>query len=130
MRTRVDEKHTRASRETTITSPDTQEAIHFQFDHCYASHDGKPPHASTDQEALFKDVGAFVLDKAFAGYKVTVMAYGQTGSGKSYTLMGDKYLCAGAKADADTRGLIPRCGEAVFARAQESAHSGVMCKVG
>lgn len=51
----------------------------FAYDHVY--------HRS-GQERIYSDIGARVLEHAWAGYNACVFAYGQTGSGKSYTMLG------------------------------------------
>ncbi len=52
----------------------------FTYDYSYG--------IDTPQETVFKDLGIFILDKAFQGYNGTIFAYGQTGSGKTHSIMG------------------------------------------
>lgn len=49
------------------------------------------------------------MDDILNGYNGTVFAYGQTGAGKSYTMMGSDID------DDDSRGIIPRIVEQIFA---------------
>lgn len=49
------------------------------------------------------------VDDILNGYNGTVFAYGQTGAGKSYTMNG------GDKTDPESRGVIPRITEQIFA---------------
>lgn len=112
----------------------------FTFDYAHWSHDPRDAHFA-DQAAVFRDLGAGVVDNAFNGYNVCVFAYGQTGSGKTYTMMGNNYhkekstaaaAADGDKADKDRdlvaedesldksdRGLIPRICSALFKKMDE-----------
>ena len=66
-----------------------------------------------DTESRQKDVFDFsirsTVDDILNGYNGTVFAYGQTGAGKSYTMMGADID------DDDSRGIIPRIVEQIFA---------------
>lgn len=73
----------------------------FTFDHSYWSH-RKSDYNYANQEQVYKDIGAEMLQHAIQGYNVCIFAYGQTGAGKSYTMMGTK----------EEVGIIPRmCNE-------------------
>ena len=52
----------------------------YQFDAAFG------PEAST--EAVYEEVGSYVVEAVLEGYNGTVFAYGQTGCGKSHTMRG------------------------------------------
>ncbi|XP_058796062.1 osmotic avoidance abnormal protein 3-like [Phymastichus coffea] len=52
----------------------------YQFDAAFG------PQAST--EAVYEEVGSYVVEAVLEGYNGTVFAYGQTGCGKSHTMRG------------------------------------------
>ncbi|TPX40808.1 hypothetical protein SeMB42_g05867 [Synchytrium endobioticum] len=56
-----------------------------------------------DQETVFSDVVAPILEEVLMGYNCTIFAYGQTGTGKTYTMEGNLDAIRGRDA-----GIIPR----------------------
>ena len=60
-----------------------------------------------DQQGVYDEVGAPILDAVMQGYNGTVLAYGQTGTGKTHTLLN----VGQGPADA---GLVPRLVAALF----------------
>ncbi|KAI9326722.1 kinesin motor domain-containing protein, partial [Obelidium mucronatum] len=56
-----------------------------------------------DQEMVYDEVVAPILEEVLMGYNCTIFAYGQTGTGKTYTMEGDLDTCQGKHA-----GIIPR----------------------
>ncbi|KAK4692902.1 kinesin family member 1, partial [Lecanoromycetidae sp. Uapishka_2] len=77
----------------------------FAFDKSYWSYD-KASSNYAGQDALFRDLGAPLLDNAFQGYNNCIFAYGQTGSGKSYSMMGY----------GEETGVIPKICQNMFER--------------
>lgn len=78
------------------------------------------------QEAVFGDLGLYMLQNAWEGYNCSLFAYGQTGAGKSYTVLG-------ASGELDTsrdsdHGLLPRLANALFESVAEKC-SGVPAPV-
>ncbi|EFN57204.1 hypothetical protein CHLNCDRAFT_10198, partial [Chlorella variabilis] len=80
---------------------------------------------ATNQETIFTVTGKPIVDNCLAGYNGCIFAYGQTGSGKTYTMLGGSGEegdapggagGAGAGARDDSRGLIQRVFEHLFAR--------------
>lgn len=110
----MDGNTTRITDPANLTAPPKA----FTFDYSYWSHNGYDEDAEgvlvpdtadsnyASQDQVFQDLGAGVVDNAFAGYNSAVFAYGQTGSGKSYSMVGY----------GPNRGLIPQTCEALFER--------------
>jgi kinesin family protein 5 len=69
---------------------------------------------NTAQHEVFDYSIRSTVDDVLAGYNGTVFAYGQTGSGKTYTMMGADI------ASEETKGIIPRIVEQIFAKIMES----------
>jgi kinesin family protein 1 len=42
-----------------------------------------------DQNHVYKELGAPLLENALEGFNCAIVAYGQTGSGKSYSIFGN-----------------------------------------
>ena len=75
---------------------------------------------STQQE-IFDQVGKPLCEHSIAGYNTTIFAYGQTGAGKTYTMHGPD-------AADESRGLVPRVMEHLFAlQAREERCSSLRC---
>lgn len=79
---------------------DTKNKESFTFDYI-AKED-------TEQQAVFDNVGRQIVNQCLLGYNGSIFAYGQTGSGKTFTIQG------GEKQD-QSRGILPRCFEFLFA---------------
>ena len=77
----------------------------FHYDCCLWSHDRRDRHFA-DQQQVYDQVGAGVVEAGWDGFNSTLFAYGQTGSGKSYTMMDSD----------DEPGIIPRLCQSLFAR--------------
>jgi peptidoglycan hydrolase CwlO-like protein len=78
-----------------------QDSQQFNYDYCW---DG-----SASQEAVYKVVGAPVVDNLLKGFNQCIFAYGMSGSGKTH-------LVFGSLASNETMGLIPRISEEIFSR--------------
>ncbi|KAJ9445595.1 Kinesin-like protein K39 [Diplonema papillatum] len=81
----------------------------FQFDHAIWSILPDQQEYSgivAGQPDVFQEIGAPILENAWAGYNNCIFAYGQTGSGKTHTMMG-------ADAGRDP-GIIPRICSGLF----------------
>ena len=50
-----------------------------------------------DQNFVYKELGAPLLENALEGFNCAIFAYGQTGSGKSYSIFGSE----------SNKGIIP-----------------------
>jgi hypothetical protein len=61
---------------------------------------------TANQQRVYDDLGANLLDHSFEGYNTCIFAYGQTGSGKSYSMMGY----------GEEKGIIPRICMNLFER--------------
>ena len=87
--------------QVTVTPPDAASRAHapWEFDGCYSP--------EVDQQTVYDDVGAPILESVLQGYNGTVLAYGQTGSGKTHTLLN----VGEERSDA---GLVPRLVAALF----------------
>ncbi|CAM9171464.1 unnamed protein product, partial [Scytosiphon promiscuus] len=96
-------------------------AKQFSFDRCFGCDENAT--GGGQQEQVFEEIGAGVVDQAFSGYNATVFAYGQTGSGKSYTMMGSG-AALDASVDPDDYGLIPRICARIFERLHQAGNEG------
>lgn len=67
-----------------------------------------------NQQRVYDDLGANLLDHSFEGYNTCIFAYGQTGSGKSYSMMGY----------GEEKGIIPRICMNLFERMYSSSMKG------
>ena len=76
----------------------------FSFDHIF--------NESSGQEEIFEKLKPTMLESAVDGIDYCLMAYGQTGSGKTHTILGDPF-------DEESRGILPRFGEAIFKKLKE-----------
>ncbi|CAM9173070.1 unnamed protein product, partial [Lampetra fluviatilis] len=65
---------------------------------------------AAEQEEVFSNAVAPLIDGIFKGYNATVLAYGQTGSGKTFTMIG----ADSGDADPHSTGVIPRAVHALF----------------
>lgn len=78
--------------------------------------------SQADQELVFANVAAPLVEDFVGGLNVTIMTYGQTGTGKTYTMTGD------LEGDPERAGIIPRALESTFAfLASEKADYMVKC---
>ena len=71
----------------------------FTFDSVY------PP--NTEQELIYQQTAAGIVDSVLEGYNGTIFAYGQTGTGKTFTM-------EGVNADETLKGIIPRAFGQIF----------------
>ncbi|KAI9268325.1 hypothetical protein BDA99DRAFT_558482 [Phascolomyces articulosus] len=110
--------------QTILRKPDdmktgTQDDVKaFTFDKSYWSADKSDP-SYADQEQVFNDLGADLLDHAFDGYNCCIFAYGQTGSGKSYSMMGY----------GEDKGITPRTCSELFNRINAVTDERTTCRV-
>jgi kinesin family protein 1 len=95
-----------------LEDPETKTPRPFAFDFAYGP--------STQQSTVWADIGEKVLEGAWAGYNSSLFAYGQTGSGKSYSMVGG---------DGESRGIVPRACEAMFARIDADTDPATTFKV-
>lgn len=68
------------SRTCSLSDKSSSNGKVYQFDAAFG------PEAST--EAVYEEVGSYVVEAVLEGYNGTVFAYGQTGCGKSHTMRG------------------------------------------
>jgi kinesin family protein 15 len=97
---------------TTLSLDSAPEAKQYTFDAVAGE--------ESTQESLFRAVGRPAAEACVQGYNGAVFVYGQTGSGKTYTMHGGGGGGGGAD-DEETRGLVPRTLEYVFALAERQA---------
>jgi kinesin family protein 14 len=89
-----------------------QQPLTFTCDHVIT--DQKPTNwtqgltdeGDAQQQYVYECLGRPLLNKAFAGYNVSIFAYGQTGSGKTYSMIGSQ----------EHPGLIPRFFDELFSQ--------------
>uniref|UniRef100_A0A7S2KYU7 Kinesin-like protein n=1 Tax=Leptocylindrus danicus TaxID=163516 RepID=A0A7S2KYU7_9STRA len=74
----------------------------------------------SNQEEVFRKVGAPAVRNAISGFNSTIFAYGQTGSGKTFTITG------GPERYAD-RGIIPRAISTIFKEIQSQSDINYSC---
>ena len=85
---------------TCVVTPATNEPPKtFTFDGVY------PP--NTEQELIYRQSAAHIVDSVLEGYNGTIFAYGQTGTGKTFTMEGVNH-------DPALRGIIPRSFAHIF----------------
>eukprot|EP00301_Raphidiophrys_heterophryoidea_P008332 c13109_g4_i2.p1 GENE.c13109_g4_i2~~c13109_g4_i2.p1 ORF type:complete len:842 (+),score=251.54 c13109_g4_i2:1705-4230(+) len=115
---------------TFLMNPETGKERPFAFDYSFWSNNAADPHFVT-QEAVFRDVGEWVLDNAFQGYNCTILAYGQTGSGKSFTMVGGENNESMYKDQQDdsSRGVIPRLCHGIFDRVKKKTTENVTFQI-
>ena len=94
-----------------ISGHESADTKSFTFDHSYWSHH-KGDSNYADQDQVYQDIGAEMLDHALQGYNVCIFAYGQTGAGKSYTMMGTK----------EEPGIIPKMCDELFEKLATFSH--------
>ena len=101
----------------------------FPAEHQFAFH--RIYDKGATQEELFRDVASASVQHVFHGFNACIFAYGQTGSGKTHTMYGPNVgerprdaLLGGGGAGATSivhsasRGIVPRCAEAIFSEAE------------
>uniref|UniRef100_A0AC34GIR3 Kinesin motor domain-containing protein n=1 Tax=Panagrolaimus sp. ES5 TaxID=591445 RepID=A0AC34GIR3_9BILA len=72
---------------------------------------------NSDQGTIYANVGRSIVDGFVEGINATIFAYGQTGSGKTYTMIGPDTVDPSSSTNSeDTRGIIPRALEEIFAK--------------
>ncbi|CAL8470378.1 g9920 [Coccomyxa elongata] len=96
----------------------TSEAQYFTFDAIAGE--------AIDQEGLFQVAGQPIVENCLSGYNSCIFAYGQTGSGKTYTMSGPSGIESGH--NDESRGLIPRVFDHLFARIAQLQTRQVFCK--
>ncbi|KAL1916257.1 uncharacterized protein VTP21DRAFT_5874 [Calcarisporiella thermophila] len=65
-----------------------------------------------DQEVIFNDVVAPILEEVMKGYNCTIFAYGQTSTGKTYTMEGDLDIVDSQLSS--SAGIVPRALQSLF----------------
>jgi hypothetical protein len=96
-----------------------QAPLTFTCDHIITDQKSASSASSTgtdgdaQQQFVYECLGRPLLDKAFAGYNVSIFAYGQTGSGKTYSMIGTQ----------EQPGLIPRFFDELFNRRNDTVES-------
>lgn len=81
-----------------ITNPQNHSKVQFTYDFAF-------PH-NCNQEEIYENTSAPVVDAVLQGINGTIFAYGQTGTGKTYTMDGE--------VKGDNRGIVPRAFEHIF----------------
>jgi hypothetical protein len=125
----VDQKRQRTFRSTPASTRPKQTGQITLVRHClfkYFSNYSKLSllfFENLDQQKVYNELGADILENSMSGYNACIFAYGQTGSGKSWTMMGGS--------GNNNKGLTPRLCEAIFDRinAQNSSSEHVSFKV-
>ena len=111
------EKSARASCSVSATSDPPSVAVHLPRKSSSGEHEHQRQYSFdkvfgsfSTQEAIYREVGAPIIQHAHAGYNCSVIAYGQTGSGKTYTVMGPLggRTSGNSSECAPSDGLIPR----------------------
>ena len=95
----------------TGVGPAKQKSWNFNFDKVFG--------ASSTQSDVFEEISQLV-QSAMDGYHVCIFAYGQTGSGKTFTMEGGDI-----QADPESRGMIPRAVEQIFATMRHENYADV-----
>ncbi|KAL1612935.1 Kinesin-related motor protein [Paraconiothyrium brasiliense] len=89
----------------------------YQFDKVFSP--------AADQNMVFDEVVAPILDEVLGGFNCTIFAYGQTGTGKTYTMTGD---ISNILPLPDAAGIIPRVLYALFSKLEsEETENSVKC---
>ncbi|KAL5471640.1 hypothetical protein PMIN07_001478 [Paraphaeosphaeria minitans] len=89
----------------------------YQFDKVFSP--------AADQNMVFDEVVAPILDEVLGGFNCTIFAYGQTGTGKTYTMTGD---ISNILPLPDAAGIIPRVLYALFNKLEsEETENSVKC---
>ncbi|KAF2110195.1 P-loop containing nucleoside triphosphate hydrolase protein [Lophiotrema nucula] len=89
----------------------------YQFDKVFSP--------AADQNIVFDEVVAPILDEVLGGFNCTIFAYGQTGTGKTYTMSGD---ITDVLPLPDGAGIIPRVLYALFNKLEAAdAENSVKC---
>jgi len=104
---------TTPSEKSSITGKEKNKKLLFNFDKVF------PP--GSNQECVFNEVSQLV-QSALDGYHTSIFTYGQTGSGKTYTMEGPGV----DSGDDNSRGVIPRAVEQIFASAHKLEEMGWM----
>ncbi|EOD48270.1 putative kinesin-ii 85 kda subunit protein [Neofusicoccum parvum UCRNP2] len=80
---------------------------------------------AADQQMVFDEVVAPIMDDVLNGFNCTIFAYGQTGTGKTYTMSGD---ITDMLPLPDTAGIVPRVLHALFGKLEsEESENSVKC---
>ncbi|KAF1975393.1 kinesin-domain-containing protein [Bimuria novae-zelandiae CBS 107.79] len=89
----------------------------YQFDKVFSP--------AADQNMVFDEVVAPILDEVLGGFNCTIFAYGQTGTGKTYTMTGD---ISNILPLPDAAGIIPRVLYDLFRKLEtEETENSVKC---
>ncbi|KAJ4413138.1 Kinesin- motor protein [Didymella pomorum] len=89
----------------------------YQFDKVFSP--------AADQEMIFKEVVAPIIDEVLDGFNCTIFAYGQTGTGKTYTMTGD---ISDVLPLPDAAGIVPRVLYELFEKlGREELENSVKC---
>ncbi|KAF2205906.1 kinesin family protein-like protein [Delitschia confertaspora ATCC 74209] len=89
----------------------------YQFDKVFSS--------AADQNIVYEEVVAPILDEVLDGFNCTIFAYGQTGTGKTYTMSGD---ISDILPLPDNAGIIPRVLYNLFKKLEsEESENSVKC---
>ncbi|KAL0262521.1 Kinesin-related motor protein [Diplodia seriata] len=80
---------------------------------------------AADQQMVFDEVVAPILDDVLNGFNCTIFAYGQTGTGKTYTMSGDITQTLPLP---DAAGIVPRVLHALFGKLEgDECENSVKC---
>ncbi|KAF2658498.1 kinesin-domain-containing protein [Lophiostoma macrostomum CBS 122681] len=89
----------------------------YQFDKVFSP--------AADQNIIFDEVVAPIMDEVLGGFNCTIFAYGQTGTGKTYTMSGD---ISDILPLPDNAGIVPRVLYSLFNRLEtEEVENSVKC---
>ncbi|KAF3045607.1 kinesin motor protein cin8 [Didymella heteroderae] len=89
----------------------------YQFDKVFSP--------AADQEMIFNEVVAPIIDEVLDGFNCTIFAYGQTGTGKTYTMTGD---ISDVLPLPDAAGIVPRVLYELFDKlGREETENSVKC---
>lgn len=104
-----------------LIDPQQQSSRVFECDFAFDSSDDTSVQYA-DQQTVYQNIGAEIVEDAAQGFNSCLCAYGQTGTGKTHTIFGDWLSAQG-------RGLLPRIARGLFARADELSAVGAQMRV-
>eukprot|EP00927_Polykrikos_kofoidii_P029417 TRINITY_DN25439_c0_g1_i1.p1 TRINITY_DN25439_c0_g1~~TRINITY_DN25439_c0_g1_i1.p1 ORF type:complete len:791 (+),score=117.25 TRINITY_DN25439_c0_g1_i1:49-2421(+) len=103
-------------RRVVVIDPQRLQGRVFECDFAFDSSNPCSTHY-TDQQTIYDNIGAPMVDHALNGFNCCLCAYGQTGTGKTHTIVGDW-------SSVQQKGLVPRLTEGIFAKLESMCADG------